>query len=136
MYRNIRNNRINERKSGGLMTDPNCITIDKNTNSEWETPQYVYNYFNKIYNFNLDVCANNDNHKCNFYYDLKLDALKLPWYGNVWMNPPFKDLKQWIEKAYFESLTNTEYVVCLLPARTDTIAFHKFCIHGTVCLLK
>ena len=43
----------------------------------------------------------------------------------VFCNPPYgKDLPKWIEKCANES--KHAKVVMLIPARTDTIAFHKY----------
>jgi site-specific DNA-methyltransferase (adenine-specific) len=42
------------------------------------------------------------------------------------MNPPYgREIKHWVEKAYRESLKGA-VVVCLIPARTDTIYWHKY----------
>ena len=45
----------------------------------------------------------------------------------VFVNPPFsKELPLWIKKGYEESLKSNTIVVFLIPARTYTIAFHKY----------
>ena len=45
----------------------------------------------------------------------------------VFCNPPYgKEQKKWIEKCYNENKNNNITIVMLLPARTDTIAFHKY----------
>ena len=40
-------------------------------NHQWETPQDLFDKFNKVFNFDLDVCALKENAKCDKYY-LKL----------------------------------------------------------------
>lgn len=43
----------------------------------------------------------------------------------MFCNPPYgRELPKWIEKCYKESSTAT--VVMLIPARTDTKAFHEY----------
>lgn len=48
------------------------------------------------------------------------------------MNPPYgKGIGDWIKKA-IESASDGTTVVCLIPARTDTRWFHKYCVHGEI----
>ncbi|MEK6833214.1 MAG: DNA N-6-adenine-methyltransferase [Nanoarchaeota archaeon] len=95
----------------------------------WSTPQHLFNELNKEFNFTVDVCANKNNNKCNFFYSVDDDGLKQNWTGICWMNPPYgREIKKWIKKAY-ESGKNGTIVVGLLPSRTDTSWFHDF-IYG------
>jgi hypothetical protein len=62
------------------------------------------------------------------------------WHENsntaCWMNPPYgRQIGKWIKKAYGESRKGAT-VVCLLPARTDTIWFHEYCTKGKIRFLK
>lgn len=95
---------------------------------EWSTPQDLFDKLNEEFNFDLDVCANESNHKCSLYYDRKQDGLKMPWNGHiVWCNPPYgKEIAKWVERAYIEHKTHGTTIVMLLPARTDTIWFHTY----------
>ena len=38
------------------------------TTDLWSTPKYFYNKYNDQYHFELDVCADDTNHKCNKYF--------------------------------------------------------------------
>ena len=92
----------------------------------WETPIDLFNKLNDEFNFTLDVCADEDNHKCNKYFTKEIDGLKQEWNGTCWMNPPYgREIPKWIEKAYKESLHGAT-VVCLIPARTDTRYWHDY----------
>jgi phage N-6-adenine-methyltransferase len=102
----------------------------------WETPNHFFNKLNKEFNFNLDVCANYDNRKCEKYYDKEMNGLIQQWVGICWMNPPYgREIKKWVEKAYKESLYGNT-IVCLLPARTDTKWFHDYCVNGEIRFVK
>lgn len=106
--------------------------------NEWETPEKLFDQLNKLYGpFDLDPCATNKNFKCDKYYTKEDDGLTKTWFGKVFMNPPYgNQISKWIEKAYNESLRGIE-IVCLIPARTDTSYFHKFCLrYGTIIFLK
>lgn len=95
--------------------------------AEWETPEWLFKYLDNIYNFELDVCANEKNTKCKNFYTIKDNCLEKKWVGNCFMNPPYgRKIIDFVRKAYIESWSNN--VVCLLPARTDTKWFHEYCI--------
>lgn len=94
---------------------------------EWETPQYVFDWLNEQFDFNLDVCATIDNAKCKEYFDKSINGLNKKW-GNrkCFMNPPYgKDIFKWMFKAY-KSSQEGALVVCLVHARTDTRWFHDY----------
>lgn len=48
---------------------------------EWYTPIDFYNELNKEFNFNLDPCATDDNHKCNKYFTKADNGLLQSWGG-------------------------------------------------------
>lgn len=95
---------------------------------DWTTPQYLFNELDKEFNFTLDPCCYKETTKCKKFYTIKENGLKQSWGGEVvFVNPPFsRELPLWIKKGYEESLKLNTIVVFLIPARTDTIAFHKY----------
>lgn len=98
------------------------FTSDKNY---WETPQSYFEELNERFNFTLDAAASNENAKLSNYYTVEDNALIKKWGGRVFCNPPYgREIKDWVKKAYEESLTNAELVVLLIPARTDTRYWH------------
>lgn len=76
---------------------------------EWETPQKMFDELNKIYKFNYDLAANDQNHKLDNYFTLKENSLIQDWKsldGWQWLNPPYgRQLKFWVKKA-LESTTD------------------------------
>lgn len=98
---------------------------------DWATPLEFFKKLDKEFHFTLDPCANKHNAKCNKYYTKKNDGLKQNWAGErVFVNPPFgRELPRWIFKSYVESLKPNTLVVMLIPARTDTLAFHEYIYH-------
>jgi site-specific DNA-methyltransferase (adenine-specific) len=94
---------------------------------EWETPQDLFDKLNKEFNFTLDPCATDDNHKCDKYYTIKDDGLSKDWSGEiVFVNPPYgRAIGKWVKKSYEEYLKGTT-VVMLIPSRTDTRFFHDY----------
>lgn len=114
----------------------NDIMFQSNRHN-WGTPQKLYDSLNEEFDFTLDACADESNYKHKNYYTKEDDALSLPWCGRVYMNPPHgTEIKYWIKKAYEESQTNAEVVVCLIPARTDTRYWHEYVLKGEIRYLK
>ena len=97
---------------------------------EWETPQEFFDALNKKFNFTLDPCCTHENAKCQKHFTKAENGLLQSWKGEtVFCNPPYgRELPRWIEKCYEESLKGAT-VVMLIPARTDTKAFHKYIYH-------
>ena len=95
--------------------------------SEWATPIEFYKMLDSEFNFTLDPCSTEENHKCKKYYTKKENGLIQSWENEiVFCNPPYgREIAQWVEKAYNENLKGTK-IVLLLPARTDTKWFHNF----------
>ena len=93
----------------------------------WSTPQDFFDKLNDEFHFTLDVCADENNHKCEHYYTKEIDGLSRPWIGTVWCNPPYgRKIGEWVRRAYISSQIGSATVVMLLPARTDTRWFHDY----------
>ena len=101
------------------------------TKGEWATPQAFFDKLNEEFSFTLDACALPENAKCQLFFTPKDDGLVQNWSGHqVFCNPPYgKKIAAWVEKCYNESRKENTNVVMLLPARTDTIYFHRY-IYG------
>lgn len=97
------------------------------------TPQELFDQLNTLHGpFTLDVAADADNHKCDFWYGpgspLGIeDALSVDWPCSdvIWMNPPYSrgTQRKFVEKA-IECARRGGKVIGLLPADTSTRLFH------------
>ena len=109
----------------------------------WNTPRATFDALKKEFNFQLDAAANAENALCANYFGpgspFSEDGLSVSWrlpvgaaYEGmnicVWCNPPYSNLSAWIEKAYNEAALGCR-VVMLIPARTDTIAWHTWILN-------
>ena len=102
----------------------------------WATPQPFFDRLDARYHFTLDVCATADNAKCTQFYTEDDNALRLPWHGVCWMNPPYgRTIGLWMCKA-FDSFNEGATVVCLVPARTDTNWWHDYAMKGRIEFIK
>lgn len=109
-----------------------CVNaMFSSSTDQWSTPQDFFDKLDKEFGFDLDPCADAENHKCEKYYTIKEDGLRQDWGGhNVFCNPPYgREIHKWVKKAYDESRKENTLVVMLIPARTDTSYFHDY-IYG------
>ena len=105
------------------MVNKGLFTSDS---GEWETPKWLFDKWNKKYEFLVDVCATRNNRKCNFYYNKAMNGLTQDWSKSNWMNPPYgRNIIDWVEKAHEEAIKGN-LTIALLPARTDTKWFHDY----------
>lgn len=84
---------------------------------DWSTPKDFYNELDKEFNFTFDPCPLRGTE----------DGLQKDWFGNVFINPPYSNIKGFLEKGLEElNKGNATTLVYLVPARTDTKWFHDY----------
>jgi phage N-6-adenine-methyltransferase len=96
---------------------------------EWETPQPFFDTLHAEFRFTLDVAATPHNAKCAQFFTREDNSLVQDWGNNrCWMNPPYgRTLGEWMRKAHASALQGAT-VVCLLPVRTDTKWWQRYCL--------
>lgn len=96
------------------------------TSDQWATPwPVIEDLAEKFGPFDLDPAAQHATAKAPVYFTPDEDGLSRPWFGRVWLNPPYSKPRPWCEKARDEVASgNAECVVMLLPASVDTRWFH------------
>lgn len=83
-------------------------------NDNWSTPFEYYDFYVNHLGY-FDPCPLN----------AKFDGLKRSWHKCNFVNPPYSDIKSWVDKAIIELNRGSDLVVFLVPARTDTKWFRK-----------
>lgn len=96
---------------------------------EWETPGWLFDRLDQNYKFEFDAAAQKHNALCAEWSN---DSLTLDWtiYENIWLNPPYSRVAEFVEKAYLTAEEAGSLVVCLVPARTDTRWWHEFALRS------
>lgn len=106
---------------------------------DWATPTQLFYFLNREFEFDFDACATRHNAKCANYYDPRINSLSTDWASSgksIWCNPPYgRSIGEWIRKGYETSLAGST-VVMLLPARTDTVWFHSYCLKAEIRFLR
>lgn len=93
------------------------VFLSKKTD-DWKTPSYIYEQVKEKGYF--DPCP----------FQSEIDGLIIEWKSKNFVNPPYSQLKKWIEKSIEEHKKGKE-VVLLIPARTDTKAFKMLFDYGS-----
>lgn len=94
----------------------------------WSTPQYLFDYLNSIFGFDVDLCASKENAKCGNYLDEEINSLNQNWinYGEVgFCNPPYSNIKPWIEKAFYSATHSNFKTVLLIPTPNGESYYKK-----------
>jgi len=103
----------------------------------WETPQDFFDALDRVFHFEIDICATPLNAKCEKFFTPDENGLQQEWRGTCWMNPPYgREISKWVEKAYYSAKTTGATVVCLLPARVDTRWWHDYCAKGEIFFVR
>lgn len=96
--------------------------------NEYETPKDLFDKLNNEFNFIHDVACNSSNIKCSsgFTYP-EYDALNTDWPlgGWLWLNPPYKPLRPWIEKTQEQVLRGCKVVMLIPPVTLGCQYFSK-----------
>jgi site-specific DNA-methyltransferase (adenine-specific) len=107
----------------------NTALMFSSKSDEWSTPQDTFDRLHAEFDFDCDVAANAENAKSDNWFGeggISPDALSVEWFPmTCWLNPPYSRGLQgkFIAKAASEAAKGCT-VVMLIPARTDTKAFH------------
>ncbi len=96
----------------------------RNDVDDRETDPRIWEAWDARFEFTLDAAADHHNAKTQRYYTRETNGLAQPWSGHVWCNPPYSDIRPWVQKAWDELAAPgepaTSLIVMLVPAnRTE-----------------
>jgi phage N-6-adenine-methyltransferase len=97
------------------------------SSDQWATPWSLVRALEaELGPFDLDPAAEHQTAKAPRFYTIKDDGLTRPWFGRVWLNPPYSKPRPWLDRAREATSTGeAELVTALLPASVDTRWFHE-----------
>lgn len=101
----------------------------------WQTPKFVFDYYNDRFNFDCDVACSDDNrlvHKR--WLTVEDDALHFTteWGNRNWCNPPYSRVLPWVDKAASEMIKGN-LTVMLIPSDTSVKWFKLAFENCTEC---
>ena len=95
-----------------------CQACLSRESDHWATPKYIYEQ--AMSKGMYDPCPLHS----------ETDGLSIEWGKSNFVNPPYSQLKKWVEKSIAENAKGKE-VILLIPARTDTKAFKELWDYGS-----
>lgn len=115
------------------MSTENKSNTPKEIRDLWQTPKFVFDYYNKRFNLRMDVAASDNNKLCDMWMTKDDNALNTSWsvWGN-WCNPPYSDIMPWVKKAIKE-MGRGCLTVMLIPADTSVKWFKAAFENCTEC---
>lgn len=113
------------------------FVINNSGNTEWYTPkQYIESARKVMGSIDLDPASSKEAQKivrAAKYYDSKADGLTKKWKGNIWLNPPYSNVRQFVDKlldspfdqaiVLVNNATETEWFA-RLAERSSAMVFH------------
>lgn len=84
---------------------------EHSTSDDYWTPRWIFDAIGL--EFDIDVACPPEgppNTPCKHFYTQETDGLASPWWGTVWMNPPFSKTTPWVTK-FMEHKNG----ICLVP---------------------
>jgi ParB family chromosome partitioning protein len=111
-------------------------------NNEWYTPEYIIESARLVMgSIDLDPASCEEAQrtvKAATYYTVEEDGLSKPWFGNVWLNPPYSngDCKRFIFTLSHRRRGINQAIV-LVNSSTSTQWFHELLsISNAILLFK
>jgi phage N-6-adenine-methyltransferase len=104
-------------KSNTLASDKDC----------WATPLWVFDALDIEFGFWLDAAASHHNALCAHHLTEQDDALNSAWnsHGAIWCNPPYSNIRPWVEKAAEQCDQQRRAIVMLVPEDMSVGWFSK-----------
>jgi len=103
--------------------------LHSSARQDWGTPPGFMRWLRHNRNWvpDLDAAASPHNAKATMFFTQEDNGLDRPWFGNVWLNPPFgREVPLWMDKCAQEiEREEVRSIYALVPARTDTKWFHE-----------
>ncbi|EFH6687414.1 phage N-6-adenine-methyltransferase [Escherichia coli] len=107
------------------------MTIKSNTPAHdkdcWQTPFWLFDALDIEFGFWLDSAASDKNALCAHWLTEADDALNSEWvsHGAIWNNPPYSNIRPWVEKAAEQCIQQRQTVVMLVPEDMSVGWFSK-----------
>lgn len=110
-----------------MSSQQQASTTPADARDEWRTPQFVFDYMDRVHNFTVDLAATFENALCALCITRREDALSQDWNsfeGPAWINPPYSNIEPWLVKARNEAALGFTSVL-LLPSPNGHLAYGK-----------
>lgn len=101
----------------------NQVTVSTKSKQDYVTPMWLINKISETYPLALDVACTSQNRRLDRFFTEKLNSLNLDWSNYAgddewfWLNPPFKDVRKWMEKCVEQKEKGCKIVTLTLASK-------------------
>lgn len=103
----------------------------------WQTPEFVFDYYDRRFEFDVDLAASESNALTGNFYSAEDSAFDVRDFGkhcgSFWCNPPYSDIMPWVDLCLRASSESGRVSVMLIPADTSVKWFKKAFDNCTEC---
>lgn len=111
----------------------------------WQTPRFLFDYYDKRFGFTCDLAANHENALCEHYFSepdengeggalgASKDDGRFDGSGAVFCNPPYSDIMPWVRECVRLSNETGKVFLMLIPSDTSVKWFKYAYEHCTEC---
>ena len=91
----------------------------------WQTPKTLFDALNKEFDFDVDICADENNALCFHYFSELASSLDNEWdkfyrSSSCFINPPYSQTELFLNRSAEQAKKHNLTVVALVNANTDT----------------
>lgn len=107
------------------------------SNQSRRTPSWLFDFLSEqLGPFGLDAAADRHNALCESFYDVRNSALdpECEWAPKTFCNPPFRNMKPWVQKAVEQAEQNGYHTVMIAPAGGSQDWFHDLARRYTILM--
>ncbi len=116
-----------------MVTDYRSSNTPEDIRDLWQTPKWLFDFFNTRFEFSCDIASSDKNHLLEKYITEEMDSLTYDFseFRNTytWCNPPYSDITPWVDLAIKNKKLKVGTVL-LLPADTSVKWFTKCINHA------
>jgi phage N-6-adenine-methyltransferase len=108
-----------ELKQDHFVNKTNTPTSEKDL---WQTPKALFDALDQEFDFDLDVCASDENTLCENWYTEDHSALnvELNCFEAAFINPPYSQTELFMQRSAEQAKKHNLTIVALVNANTDT----------------
>lgn len=102
-----------------------------------QTPPYIFNWLNSLYNFDIDICASDEHHLCKKYFTKENPAKHHHWglIGSTgFCNPDYANISPFSHQAEREAKMFNFTTVLLIPDINGEDRFWDICKSATTII--
>lgn len=109
------------------------VIFSNEIKDDWKTPPSFVKFINKNFKISVDPCCSVFNVRAKKHYTKKDNGLKKKWETWTFVNPPYSNVKAWMEKSVKEYKKGVK-ILMLIFAKPETSHFQQYAFKANYIL--